>query len=403
MKESTIAAEAIQTNSSTSYRWIILIIAWICLLMTFIVRLAWSNVAVTVGSKLNIPIIVLGIFVTAFYIGYVAANALGGFISDKFGPRKMLVSSFLPLGVATFAFSYTNSITSGFIIQLLMGLFAGSVYATCVKIVMVWFEKNERGRAMGLLTTATSLGVVVVNFVVPPVLTNFGWQTVYHVLGVLAILIGIVSFVLIKDTDKTSGPLPGNAEKFGLSTLFKNRGLIILAAVGFCAMWGTWGFAFWANALMIKEHGFTPVEAGSVTALFGIGAVLAKPATGYLSDLIGGKKKTILIICYACFAIMLFVFSNMVELASFRMVAPFLGVFAFAYTPLMAAMIAENAGVKNAAAATGLTNAIWQIGSIIVPVVIGAVFQSTDSFTWVFSTLAIGPIIATLLICYIKE
>ena len=403
MKESTLAAQTAQSESATSYRWFILLIAWICLLMTFVVRLAWSNVAVTVGSTLNIPVIALGIFVTAFYIGYVASNALGGFLSDKLGPRKMLACSFIPLGLATFAFSYTNSITTGFIIQLLMGLFAGSVYATCVKVVMVWFDKSERGRAMGLLTTATSLGVVVVNIVVPPALSSFGWQSVYYTLGIVAVVIGIISFLVIKDSSNISGATSIASEKFGLSTLFKNKSLIILAIVGFCAMWGTWGFAFWANALMIKEHSFTPVQAGSVTAMFGIGAVIAKPTIGYLSDLLGGKKKVLLIICYACFAVMLFVFSNMTNLTHFRIVAPLLGVFAFSYTPLMAAMIAENAGVKNAAAATGLTNAIWQIGSIIVPVAIGVVFQSTGSFLWVFSTLAVGPVLATLLISFIKE
>jgi sugar phosphate permease len=60
------------------YRWVILFIDWIAFLLSFIDRLAWANVAVSVGESLGLAVAALGAFVTAFYFGYVMSNAIGG-------------------------------------------------------------------------------------------------------------------------------------------------------------------------------------------------------------------------------------------------------------------------------------------------------------------------------------
>ena len=61
----------------------ILFIAWLSFLLSFVDRLTWANVAVSVGGSLGLPVAALGIFVTAFYAGYVVCNALGGILSDR--------------------------------------------------------------------------------------------------------------------------------------------------------------------------------------------------------------------------------------------------------------------------------------------------------------------------------
>ena len=70
----------------------------------------------------------LGTFVTAFYIGYVISNALGGFGTDRFGPSRMLSLALIPLGLSTFAFSYATSALMGLAIQAVMGLAAGAAW-----------------------------------------------------------------------------------------------------------------------------------------------------------------------------------------------------------------------------------------------------------------------------------
>ncbi|MDB5503769.1 MAG: hypothetical protein JWR89_3671 [Tardiphaga sp.] len=388
-------------TSLVSYRWVILFIVWLSFLVSFVDRLTWGNVAVSVGQSLGMPVAALGIFVTAFYIGYVVANFIGGFSSDWLGPRVVLAGAIIPLGILTLLFSFTASVTMGLIIQALMGLAAGADYSACVKLITAWFDKRNRGFAMGLFLTASSLGVLVTNAIVPTILQTVSWQAVYQILGSVTILIGILSYALLRD--KPSDKPVAITAKPDLAILLRNRDLVFLALAGFGAFWGTWGFAFWANALMIRGHGLSPVSAGFIVALVGAGAIAGKPIVGLLSDWFGGIRKIPIIICLLAFGAMLLLFGVLTTELQFRIAAPLLGVAAFVYSPLMGAMVAETVGIQRAGSATGVTAAFWQLGSVIVPVVVGIAFQATSSFYMAFVTLAAGPLLGALFMVFVRE
>jgi len=100
---------------------------------------------------------------------------------------------------------------------------------------------------------------------------------------------------------------------------------------------------------------------------------------------------------------MLLVFGALRTDIAFMFTAPLLGVFAFVYSPLMAALIAEAAGRELAGSATGLTNALWQLGSAIVPLAVGAVYDAANSFYAAFITLAVGPLLGTIAMLLVRE
>jgi sugar phosphate permease len=131
--------------------------------------------------------------------------------------------------------------------------------------------------------------------------------------------------------------------------------------------------------------------------------VVAKPVVGFISDKLGGIRKLPTIICLGGFVVMLLVFGALKTDVAFMITAPILGVFAFVYSPLMAALIAEVAGRELAGTATGLTNAVWQLGNAVVPLAVGMVYQQTNSFYAAFVTLAIGPLLGMVVMFFVRE
>ncbi len=380
-------------------RWAILFIAWAAFLMSFADRLAWANVSGAVSQSLGMPLAQLGIFVTAFYVGYVLSNIGAGFAGDWLGPRLTLAVSLLCLGAATALFGSVTSVAAGLALQMLMGLTAGADYVAGVKLIAVWFGKLERGRAMGLFMTATSLAVVLTNLLVPRISAELGWSGAYRLLGAVTGGLGVVAFLVVRD-----GPVAGSRHArpdFGL--LWHNRDLRLLGLAGFGALWGTWGFAFWAGALMIRGHGLTPVQAGFVVALFGAAAIVAKPLIGWLSDLMGGRRKALIIGVLVFFAFMMAVFSQLDTLTGFEIAGPFLGIGAFAYSPLMNTMVAETSGRALASSGAGVTNAFWGLGNVIVPSLLGVVFASTGSFVLACATLSAGPLFGAVCMLFVSE
>jgi sugar phosphate permease len=289
----------------------------------------------------------------------------------------------------------------GLVIQALMGLSAGADYAACIKVIVSWFARLDRGKAMGLFLIASSLGVAATNAIVPTLVAAIGWQDVYRLLGAATLAVGLLTLLALRN-----GPLaavPGGAPAAGLGSVLRNPAMVLITVAGFGGFWGTWGFAFWANALMVRQRGLSAVQAGAVVALVGLAAIIGKPLFGWLSDRIGGRPKWIIVGSFVLFAVMLLVFGTLTDRRSFQMAAPLLGLGAFVYSPLLAVLVAERAGPALAGTTTGVTSAFWQLGSVIVPLVVGLVFQTTGSFLAAFAVLAAGPLLGAACMLFVPD
>ena len=376
-----------------AYRWVILLMAWAGFLISMAVRLIWTNISGIATPSFGLSVAELGAFVTAFYAGYVISQALTGLMSDYIGPRLMLTLALIPLGVFTFVFGNTTTMTGAVVLQILMGLTAGADLAAGIKLIISWFTLHDRGRAMGLFMTATSLGVVATNFVVPRLLAIMSWSAIYHVSGIAISIFGVLCYLVVRDN-------PGGVanKPIGWSDalhLVANKQWLFVALAGFGGVWGTWGFAIWASALMTRGLHFSPVLAGAVVGTFGIVALVGKPAIGLLSDWLGGKKKVLVMVDLLAFAALLLVTGKLTTQTEIWIVAPLLGLAAFMYSPLQNAMAAE-AGGKASGSGAGLSAAIGSIGTAIVPMVIGVAYQATQSFEVAFAILAAGPFLGGL-------
>jgi sugar phosphate permease len=379
--------------------WVILICTCGVYTLTFVDRLAWGSVSAVAGASLGMGVGSLGLFVTSFYTAYVCSNVFGGFLTDWAGPRKVLLSGLLPLGVLTFVFGYTSSVSAGLLIQIGMGLAAGIDYTACIKLITVWFPSRTRSTAMGFFMVGSSLGVVLTNAIMPYLLKSIGWRGAFKCIGALTILWGLIAFILIRDRASRGDSL----RKKSFAPLLRNRNLLLLAFAGFGVFWAIIGFTNWANALMVKGHHFPLVSAGAVVALFGVGAMLGKPLMGLIADRMPNHQRALLMFCMASFCVMLLLFGHLQTQTAFLYCAPFAGLTCQWSVPLMATLVSEEATTGLTGSATGVSNAVWQLAGAVVPLVVGSVFQKTHSFSAAFYVLAAGPVFGMFMIFFLKK
>src|SRR6266702_6509738 len=387
-------------------RWAVLFFAWAGLMLSTVCRLAWGTLALSAGESLGLPIAALGVFVTAFYAGYVLSNIFGGLATDRIGGRATLSMSLLGLAVATFCFGFTPSLGVGLALQCLMGLTAGADYAAGVKLVSTWFPRSERGRSIGLLMSASSIAVIVTNSVLPGLVAKLGWRDTYHALGVCALVLAAVTVVFVRNRTERAGQAAQAPQDISrrprIRTLF-TRNFLLLAFAGCGAFWCTLGFASWAIALMVKGHHVSAVQAGFIVAIAGAAGLVSKPSVGWLSDRLGGRRKTLTVASLLFFSVALLVFGQLSRVDAFTLAAPFIGVGAFVYSPLLVTLVAEQSGIEQSGSAAGIANAIWQSGSAMSPALVGIVFQASHSFPMAFATLAFGPLLGTVCMLFVKE
>lgn len=379
---------------TTNYRWVVLVLCWAAFTMTSVDRATWGPAASSVGDDLGVTLAGLGLFATTYYVGYVISNLIGGYLADWIGSRVTVGVSILLSGLLMFGFGEVTSHAAGIVFQGLIGLCAGAELGAGVKVITTWFLPERRGFAMGVFMTATSLGLVVANAVVPSLIEAYTWRASYHLFGACSVAIGILCLILLRP-----GPINESGAAHGrpdLRPLMRNRSLMLLGLAGFSALFGTYGFVTWSNLLMTRGAGIDPVDAGTVLVVFGAVAVCGKPVVGFVGDALKLSRRNLTIIILVAFSTFLVAFSFASSLTLFLLIAPFLGLAAYVYSPVMLAMIPSLSGSQLAGSAAGAVNATWQLGSTLAPALIGVVYGATDSFQVVFLVLAVGPLLGVL-------
>ncbi|WP_233159147.1 MFS transporter [Pseudonocardia sp. MH-G8] len=378
------------------YRWVVLAVCWAAFTMTSADRATWGPAAGAVGADLGVPVAALGVFATCYYVGYVVSVATWGFLADWVGARLTVALSIALSGAFMIGFGEVRSHAWGLALQLLIGLCAGAEVGAGSKLITVWFGSARLGTAMGVFMTATSLGLVIANAIVPTLVQEFSWRASYHLFGAVSIALGVAAYILIRMPAGAATRATGREGLPDLRPLLHNRDLVLLALAGFGALWGTYGFITWSNLLMVKGIGISPVTAGIVVVVFGSVAIFSKPLIGVVSDRVRPSRQALSAWILVAFAAALIAFSFARTPFAFLLIAPLLGLAAYTYSPLMMAMIPTASGTRLAGSATGGVNAFWQLGSAIVPTVLGLVFATSGSFHVAFLALAAGPALAII-------
>lgn len=397
--------DAVVRAGPARYRWLVLLLSWAAFTMTSVDRAVWGPASVSVGASLAVPIAALGTFATAYYIGYVLSNLGGGFLVDWVGGRTVIGAAGVGAGTAMILFGATTSVPVGLAVQAGIGLLAGVAFAAGLKLLATWFAPDRRGFAVGIFMTATSLGTVIANAIVPSLIKAAGWESAYRSFGVVTIVIAVACGLLLRNGEGTPGGRARTARaRPDIRPLLRNRDLLLLGLIGFGALWGSSGVVTWSNTLMVIGQGIDPVDAGVVLVLYAGIAIAVKPLVGWVIDRLGLGLRRSVVVVLGYFGSTLLIFGTLTGYPALLTMAALVGIGAAAYSPLVTALIPQLAGTRIAGSAAGAVNAFWQLGSVVVPTVVGVAYAATDgSFTAAFATLALGPIVGAVLALFIRE
>ncbi|WP_425058243.1 MFS transporter [Sporomusa carbonis] len=383
----------VQKDGYSQYRWVIMALMFASFMLTFLARFAWPPLIPVVVPVLKMNMSQAGAYMTAFYIGYVITQVPAGMLADRFGVRTILGVSLVIEGLSTWGMGSISSFDTGFALRIATGLGAGAMMACCARALMEWFPPRERGTAFGLLLAAPSGGLLLANFIVPLLNAAFNWQGAFQGIGIATVVLGILIYCLVKTSDEPKGE-----KSFfgGFKVFFSNRNTVLVAIAGFCLMWMELGLATWANAY-IKKLGFSVQEAGMVLIWYSVGGVIAPVVSGWISDKLGNRKN-IVIAAYAISALLTIYFGSQTTLSMLNIVGFIYGFCSYAANPHLSLMVSEFAGKEWAATANGITNFIFQLASMIGPLVLGGVIDLTGNFSTVWYMMAVGPVVGILML-----
>ncbi|WP_331712007.1 MFS transporter [Arcanobacterium phocae] len=156
----------------------------------------------------------MGIIANAVLISYGLSKFFSAMVSDRsnaryFLPLGLSLSAVMNLVVATVPW-VSASVGVFATVMFINGWFQGMGYPPCGRVVVQWFSANERGWKGSLWNTSHNLGAGALPFLVALglYLTENNWRAAFWVPAVVALVVAIIAFVLIRDNPTAVGLPP---------------------------------------------------------------------------------------------------------------------------------------------------------------------------------------------------
>lgn len=345
---------------------------------------------------------------------------LAGWVVDRYGPRTIILLMGLVTGLSLLLTSQIHSAWQLFITySVLLAIGTSAMYIVLAATASRWFEK-KRGFALGIASSGTGLGMVIMSPLATYLISGFGWRIAYIVLGLITWVIVIPMSRLLRKDPYEIGALPDGAistiRATGSSgTTIKDNSV---SPPGF-SLRGVFGTgSFWVLSFIwlliavshffvlthIVPHatdiGVSDGEAAAILALIGGIGIIGRVLAGRISDRIGSKAAAIGFSLATVGAMVWLIWAR--DLWALYLFAVVYG-FAFGgRATAISVLTAEAFGVINIGVILGLMDIGWGAGGAIGSAMGGLIFDVTGSYVIAFEVGALALLIITLLIAMVK-
>jgi len=326
--------------------------------MSYFSRLVWS--IVSSFSPLRPTQVDDGVIFSLFFVGYVVVQIPSGFLADVVGARKVLTGSLLGLAVSALGSALSPSIPWEYVSSTVMGLSAGWIYPTTIKVLATTFDTGSIHKAIGLYSLAWPLSIVASGFVVPP-LATISWDAPYFLLGGTSVALSFLAWHVVED-GKGDG-------RRGISVI-KDRSVLSISLGGFMFFFSYWSLTLFLYKFLL-EVGYSPVEAGVIYSLTAIAGIPSTLISGRFLDMLGTRRSLLLFIGIYGLLILLINVSY-AYLVPLSLLFLSMGFVRFVITPSHSSALASLGG--RSGGVSGFANFFWQasgaVSSLISPIVV---------------------------------
>ena len=343
----------------------------------------------------------MGLVVTVNNIGYVITASLGGFISARYGARRVIVACMAIAGLTTIATGLAPSIELALAMQFLTGLAAGGAVIPAVAHVAGSFEPRKRGLATGVIVGGFPLSMLISSLFLPVILRGMGagaWRYGWMTLGVLVILMGLVNLWILRKRSPGTAPESPAAEpakpavpvNWGL--VYKNRIVWLMCVINITIGLAAGIYTTFFVAYLVDQRGLASSQAAQAWGLVGLMGTVSGLIWGYISDRLG--RRFGLAACYYCYTAAIFILT-FISIPGAEYASGLMG--GLAFTGGMAvtvALLGDMVGRRLASAAFGLISLFFNAGQVISPSMAGIIIDSTGSFA--------ASLIASTVLCFIS-
>ncbi|MFP7483508.1 MFS transporter [Priestia filamentosa] len=260
-----------------------------------------SPVMSDIGREWNLNQTELGLMSTVFFASYAFMQIPTGFLADKFGRVRVLVTGYIIFGVATYLSGAVTTFALFLLMRALTGLGEGTYYGSQYGISSNITPKKYRGLVSALINSGMALGISL-GLIAASYFTytlDKGWQFSFYLFAIPTVIVAILIGVFVRDgnrEEKVSTAVP--TENVSLKQLFTKNHICVYIII-FCSLYGFFGMLTWLPYYLQTARGVDGSQTGIIASLVPWASIPGAIFFGYISDRVKSKKPLIISLAVA--------------------------------------------------------------------------------------------------------
>jgi sugar phosphate permease len=284
---------------------VVLLLLCLMYLITYLDRVSLANTAGPIMKEYGFNKITMGIIFSSFIWAYALFQVPGGWLGDRFGPRKVLSVIMAYRTVIAILTTGAMGFASFWGIRFALGVGEAGAFPTATRAMQMWFPRDERGFVQGVSHAASRLGAAVGPPIAVAIMIHYGWRSVFYVIGALSLLWSILYLVMYRNMPEETS-LVSRAElarirgldekgeikqaniqkrpKVPWNILLKHGNMWAVMCAYATYIYSLWFFLSWLPSYLVEYRHFTVIKTGLFASMPLMAGVMGDAFGGWLTD-----------------------------------------------------------------------------------------------------------------------
>ena len=342
---------------------------------------------------------------SSFFVGYALFCFVGGYASDRFGPKRVLTVAMLVWSLFCGLTAGVFSVASLLVVRVIFGMGEGPYCANINKLVSNWFARKDQATAIGVANSGQSLGAAIAGPIVGFIAIAAGWRTSFVVIAAVGVLWVVAWIVWAKDAPDVEPESGLDARQQLAETQRRDEsgaagplGAYLLRPAILATAFAFFGYAYilyfflsWFPTYLTMAHHLSIQKMSIVSVIPWLVGAIGLVVGGVVCDWIYKKtgraifaRKLVLIVSLAAGAICIALTSAITDLTSAVALMAIAVFFMYASFNTYFAIILDTVEKRRVGAVGGFVHLIANLAGIVAPTATGFLVKWSGNFTSAF-------------------
>ena len=314
-----------------------------------------------------------------------------GVLSDRYGPRVVVLIGSLLLGLACVLASRAGSLLQFQLTYgVLLGAAAASFFAPVIAATAASFERR-RNLAISLVSAGVGVAPMTLSPLVAWLITQYDWRTTLLIVGLLAWALTLPAVWFVRASPGVAAAAESQSastQEMTAGQALRSKPFIVLALAYFACCAAHSGPIFHTVSYAVG-CGLTVTAAVTIYSMEGAAGLGGRLLFGVLADKLGAKPVLVAGLLVQAFAAAAYLRVN--QLDGFYAVAIVFGMAYGGTMPLYASLAREAFSPRILGTVLGAATLLSGMGMALGPLAGGWLFDRFGSYTWLYiGSMAVG-------------